>query len=425
MHFETVDQKLALNKLTLLDHAAVERPVSGSEYYHASIGCSGLTLERNRQIFFAIEGTCATDIPAQVWRDAIATVTQANPALRIRWKGVLGWSRWVSDGDHPRLRMLDHVDWNFDSSDHIDFLDAWPIDLRHGPVVEFIVVQRPSNRLLVVMRTHHAIMDGMGGFHVLSELFRALRGEPLMGSNVTFSDSQLVKALNPPRSASLRVPTCRLIEHAEPLKSTTPSIEEAELLGDSWRRLNLGTGHSMVLAKVACAFAMLAHKNSTLPALIAVPVDLRRHMPAIRSVTNFSSMLVVKLLPGDVPEVFQARLRELLQAKMELTVAKGFDVIRWFPMWLVDVLLGRTRRNFLHKRPMETIVISNLGAIPIQNFQGASFIADDFVCSPVPGNAFAVLMQIKGEFRVILGLPKAQLAQCSFDEIASFVNDKL
>ena len=445
MHSEMVDQQLALNKLTLQDNAPVERPVSGSEYYHASIGSSGLTLERDRQICFAIEGTCATDIPAQVWRDAIASTTQANPALRMRWKGILGWSRWVNDGPHPSLRMLDHVDWSLNSSEHMDFLDAWPIDLRHGPVVEFIVARRPDNRLLVVMRTHHAIMDGMGGFHVLCELFRALRGEPLLGSNVTFSDAQLVEALNPPKSPSLRVPTCRLIEHAEPgysvnnsvsnsggnsvsnsvTNSATKSVNQVDLLGDAWQRFSLGSGHSKALSKVACAFAALAHKSSTLPALIAVPVDLRRHMPAMRSVTNFSSMLVVKLLPGEGPEVFQSRLRELLEAKVELSVAKGFNLIRWFPMWLVDVLLGRTRKNFLSKRPMETVVISNLGAVPLQHFQGAGFEADDFTCVPIPGNAFAVLMQINGDHRLVLGLPKAQLAQCQFDEIASFVNDKL
>lgn len=437
MPSEMVDQNLALNKLQLLDHAPVERPVSGSEYYHASIGSSGLTLERDRQICFALEGTCAADIPAQVWRDAISKVTQLNPALRMRWKGLLGWSRWVNDGPPPQLRMLDHVDWNLNSSEHMDFLDAWPIDLRHGPVVEFIVARRPGNRLLVVMRTHHAIMDGMGGFHVLGELFRALRGEPLLGSNVTFSDAQLVEALDPPKSPSLRVPTCRLIEHAEPgisvnnsvsnsvTNSVTKSVNQLDLLGDAWHRFSLGSGHSKALSKVACAFAALAHKSSTLPALIAVPVDLRRHMPAMRSVTNFSSMLVVKLQPGDGPEVFQSRLRELLEAKVELSVARGFDLIRWFPMWLVDVLLGRTRKNFLSKPPMETVVISNLGAVPMENFQGAGFVADDFTCIPIPGNAFAVLMQINGDFRVILGLPKAQLAQCQFDEIASFVNDKL
>jgi hypothetical protein len=276
-------------------------------------------------------------------------------------------------------------------------------------------------------------MDGMGGFHVLCELFRALRGEPLLGSNVTFSDAQLVEALNPPKSPSLRVPTCRLIEQAEPgnpvsnsvSNSVTTSVNQVDLLGDAWQRFSLGSGHSKALSKVACAFAALAHKSSTLPALIAVPVDLRRHMPAMRSVTNFSSMLVVKLQPGDGPEVFQSRLRELLEAKVELSVARGFNLIRWFPMWLVDVLLGRTRKNFLSKRPMETVVISNLGAVPMENFQGAGFVADDFTCAPIPGNAFAVLIQINGDFRVVLGLPKSQLAQCQFDEIASFVNDKL
>ena len=420
---------LALNRLKLLDHAPVERPVSGSEYYHASIGSSGLTLERDRQICFALEGTCAADIPAQVWRDAISKVTQVNQALRMRWKGILGWSRWVNDGPPPQLRMLDHVDWNFNSGEQLEFLDAWPIDLRHGPVVEFIVVRRPGNRLMVLMRTHHAIMDGMGGFHVLCELFRALRGEPLLGSNVTFSDAQLIEALSPPKSPSLRVPTCRLIEYADQVNSVNQSVNnpvnKLDLQGDAWKRFSLGGGHSRALSKVACAFAALAHKRSSLPALIAVPVDLRRHMPALRSVTNFSSMLVVKLMPGDGPEVFQSRLRELLEAKVELSVARGFNLLRWFPMWLVDVLLGRTRKNFLNKPAMETVLISNLGVVPMENFQGAGFVADDFTCVPIPGNAFAILMQINGDFRVVLGLPKAQLAHFDFEEIGRFLNDKL
>ena len=425
MHSGMADQTDALSKLVLKDMAPVNRRVSGSEYYHASIGSSRWTLERNRQIFFAIEGSVESEIPVDAWRQAISLTTQANPALRLRWKGILGWSRWDDKGEPPQLRMLDHVDWRFDSSEHMDFLEAWPINLRSGPVVEFIVVKRPGGRLLLVMRTHHAVMDGMGGFHVLCELFRALRGEPLLGSNVTFSDAQLVEAINPPKSPSMRVPTCRLVEYEVAEVLRIGSSSHTDLKGDHWQRFSLGSGHTNALSKIACAMARLAHQRSALPAVIAVPVDLRRHLPAIRSVTNFSSMLVVKLLPGEGPEIFQTRIRELLRAKAELSVARGFNLIRWFPMWLVDLLLGRTRKNFLMKRPMETVVISNLGAVPLKHFQGAGFVGDDFTCSPIPGNSFAVLMQINGDYRLTLGLTNAQLAGSSFSEVAGFLRENM
>ena len=74
---------------------------------------------------------------------------------------------------------------------------------------------------------------------------------------------------------------------------------------------------------------------------------------------------------------------------------------------------------------METVVISNLGAVPLKHFQGAGFVGDDFTCSPIPGNSFAVLMQINGDYRLILGLTNAQLTQSNFSEIARFLRESM
>lgn len=396
--------------LPLVQAAPIERPVSGSEYYHASIGSCPLTLERDRQIVFALEAPADASMTPQRWRAAIDAVTAVNPALRMRWVGVLGWSRWRSDGPPPALRVMDHMPWDFKSNAGMEFLDEWPLNLRTGPVVEFIIGKRADQRQVFIMRTHHAIMDGMGGFHVFDELFRFLRGEALVGSNARFSDSDMIKALNPPKPRPLREPTCRVLEASE----VDPPPKDP---GDDWVRMVFNTHSKQILARMACAFAQLAHRRSSLPAVIAVPVDLRRHYPGLVAVTNFSSMLIVKLWPGEGPEVFQSRLKALLNERMELAVASGFDAIRWFPQWLVDLLLGRTWRNFMKRRPMETVVISNLGVVPLDRFQAPGFQCDDFGLAPLPGNGFATLHQVNGQLRIVLNLPRIQTHVMSFDEV--------
>lgn len=379
----------------LNDGVEIDRRVSGAEYYHASVGASARTLEHERRVIFALAGTCDGSLTEADWQQAIARISAVNPGLRLRWRGGLGWSRFTSDGPLPRLRMVEHCDWDRQSGAGFEFVTAQPIDLRNGPTVEFIVARQGEGRALVVLRTVHAIMDGMGGFHCLRELFRALRGEPLLGSNVAFSDADLVRAMQVPKAAPMHEPTCWLT--GEP---------EGDAQGDDWWRLSLGPARSQLLARVAVAMAEFAHQHTSQPALIAVPVDLRRHAPAIRAVTNFSSMLLVRLMPGDGIEAFQQRLRILLDTRREASFGAGVEVLRWFPLRWLDRLLGRTPDNYRTRRPMETGVISNLGRIDLGEFSVPGFRADDLVLIPQPGSAFAVLMTLNDEVTLTMNLPR-------------------
>lgn len=379
----------------LQDSVAIDRPVSASEYYHASSGASPRTLEAERRVIFALAGHYDGSLTEADWRRAIDQITAVNPALRLRWHGTLGWSRFRSDGPPPRLRMIDHCGWDRQGSQGFEFVFEQPIDLRNGPVVEFIVARQGEGRALVILRTVHAIIDGMGGFHCLHELFRALRGEPLLGSNVSFSDADLLRVMALPKAPPMHEPTCWLT--GEP---------QGDALGDDWWRLSLGPSRSQLLARVAAAMAAFAHQYSDRPALIAIPVDLRRHAPGIRTITNFSSMLLVRLLPGDGPEVFQQRLRALLEARREAAFGPGFQRLRWIPLRWLDRLLGRSLANYRTRRPMETAVISNLGRVDLSTLSAPGFQADDLVLPPQPGSPFAVLMTLNDEVTLTMNLPR-------------------
>ncbi len=412
MRFEPVD---VLSRLPALQPVMeISRPVSTPEYYHASVGASPKTLESSRNVIFVLAGEADGALQPDDWQRAIDQITRVNPGLRLRWNGSLGFSRWTSDGLAPRLRIIDHCDWDLSSSEGAEFITETPLSLREGPTVEFIIANQGNGRALVVLRTLHAIIDGMGGFHILYELFRAMRGEALLGSNASFSDVDLMRAIDAPRSPAMHKPTCWLT--GDP---------QGDTLGDDWWRIRLGPARKQLLAHLAVSMAEYAHQRSDLPAMVAIPVDLRRHAPGLISTTNFSSMVLVRLEKGDGIAVFKERLQALLDAKREAAFAPILNLTRWLPLRWFDQLLGRTEKNYLTRKPLETVLISNLGRLDVTAISCQGFAADDMVVLPQPGTPFMVLCTIDGEVEIILGLPRILSSNGRVEELTAFLRQRM
>lgn len=374
---------------------ALSRPVSASEYYHASVGTSARTLEQPRHVVFMLRGVMLAELDAAALAQAIAQVAQVNPGIRLRWQGCLGFSRWTSDGVLPRLRIVDDCDWDGRSSQGTDFLDEQDLSLTHGPCAEFIWVRQAGSRGILVLRSLHAVMDGMGGMHLLAELFRALRNETLLGSNAVFSDADLMRAMKVPTIKHLPYETCALTGAAR-----------GDCVGDDWWRLSLGPVQPRLLSKVALALTEFAHQFSDLPVRIAIPADLRRHVPGLMASTNFSNMLFVHLPKGALPGEFDAQLQAQILARQEAAYPAIYDWLRWLPLTWFDYLLGRRLSNFNTRKPVETVVISNMGKIDLTTLVCPYFAADDCVVPPMPGNAFVVLYSLNNQIEIMLGLPR-------------------
>jgi len=394
--------------------STISRKVSLFEYYHASVGASPHTLEGPRNLICVVSGELDDRLQPEDWQRAIDQIVVVNPGLRLRWHGRWGFSRWVSDGPPPRLRIIDGCTWDALTSDGSDFITEEPLSLRVGPTVEFIIAKKGNGRAFVILRTLHAIMDGMGVIHALHELFRALRGEPLLGSNASFSDTDLMQAIDAPPNKSKHLATCWLT--GDP---------EGDLKGDDWWRVKLGPARKQLLAHVAVAMAEYAHQNSDLPVLIAIPIDIRRHVSNLRSTTNFSSMVFVRLEKGDGAEVFQQRLLELLEMRREVAFSSILNLIRWLPLPWVDRLLGRSEKNYRTRKPLETFVISNLGKADLAAMSVASFKADDLMVFPMEGSAFGVLMSVDGEVQITLNLPRVLSSNHRAEQCIQFLQSRL
>jgi hypothetical protein len=392
---------------------AISRPLSLPEYYHASVGASPKTLERPREGIFVLCGEGR--LPIERWQAALDLAAAANPGARLRMVGARHRACWRSDGQPPRLRALEHCGWDIQSQAGADFIWSTPLPLATGPTIELIVAPLQEGRTLLILRALHAVVDGAGMLHFLRELFRALRGEPLLGSNAHFSDVELMCSLDVHHSTSRHVKTMWL--------TGTPQGDER---GDEFRRITLGAGGKNLLPRVAAAMAEFAHRHDEeRPAVIAVPVDLRRHVPGILATTNFANMLLVPLHKGEGAEVFRERLHAMLAARMDAFYLPTLDLFRHLPLPWMDRLLSRTQSNYRKRKPLETAVISNVGRHDAVTFSCPGFTLEEMMVLPLPGTAFSTLCGVGDRVEMLVNLPRVLAGQGRFDALIAHLRQRL
>jgi hypothetical protein len=304
-------------------------------------------------------------------------------------------ARWDSAGLPPRLRIVENCSWDARSDHGSDFLYETPLPLDTGPTIELVVIPRPGNRSLLVLRCHHAVIDGTGSAYFLQELFRALRGEPLCGTNAAFSDVDLMLSVGATRSTSRHVRTVAVTGH--------PQGEER---GDVWRCISLGKPGKNFMPRIAGAVASFAHTRTDLPVLIMVPVDLRRHAPGLQSTMCYATALVVRLDKGEGSEEFKRQLHEMIDARMETVYPRILELAKLLPRPWLDRMLSRTESNYRTKKPLETVVISNFRGHQSTEMGCASFRSERMFVIPPKGSAFIAFTSVDGHMELSLNLPR-------------------
>jgi hypothetical protein len=380
------------------------------EYYHASVGTSRRSLDGPRLQAFFIHGH--STLSPQQWQGALDQVAAANPGTHLRMVGWSWWTRWKSDGAPPRLRIIDRCDWDMQSDRGSEFVNATPLD--RGPTIELVVAGRSDGSTLLVLRSHHAVTDGIGRMHIAEELFRALRGEPLLGSNASFSDVDLVFGLG----RGERPPPAVKVDWL----TGAPAGDE---IGDTWRRISLGPPGKNLLGRVAEALAQFARQHSQLPLLFGIPVNLRRHVPGLLSTTNFSSMLGVPLYPGEGAEQFTQRLKDMLSRRMETCYPRILNTLKLLPLRLIDRVLSRKLENYRTRKAPDTAVISNMGRYDAAALSCAGFRPERMFALPLSGGVFASLICIGEQVEMTLGMPRVIAGNGRFDALVEHLKKQL
>lgn len=396
----------------LRQQSEIARPLSMPEYYHACVGSHPRTLEVTREVRIIFRGEGR--VSAGRWQAALDQVTSLNPGLRLRLQGNALGARWVTDGQPTRLRVIEDCSWNAESSDGSSFIDETSLSLRGGYASELLVMHQCDNRMLLMLRAHHAVMDGLGGMHFFRELFRALRGEPLLGTNASYSDVDVMQSVGAVRSTSRHIPVVAMTGQPQGMAR-----------GDEWRRIHVGPPQKNLLGRVVEVMLEFAARHSDQAMLVAVPVDLRRHVPGLHSTANFTNMLLVRMEKGEGAEDFKRKLHDMLDQKMETMYPRVLDIFKLLPLGWMDLLVSRTDKNYHRRKALETVTISNLGRCRSVEFSCDGFRMDGMIVMPVSGSVFVTLSGVDDRVELAINMPRVLGSNGRFEAFEAFLQKRL
>jgi hypothetical protein len=336
-----------------------------------------------------LEGRGQLDLEA--WTSAVTAAADANPGAQVVLRGVLGWSRWEDSGVAPPVRAVTAPDWDGRGPFGAPFLRE-PLPVKSGPTCAVWLVQ--GDPAYVVIRSHHATMDGRGTQHFALEILRALRGDALLGSPSTITDLDLgrlggQKRPHPPEDCI--APTGR---HDGGRAETT------------WIRHSLAlTRPSQFLPRVAWILAREARRHAGPgggEVRFDVPVDMRPRAGAasgepVRSTGNLTGWLKLRVPEDATPESLATAMKTELAQGRDGDVVVSIAGLRWVPLGLMRRFgAARSAENNRESRYGVSGILSNLGPMPLEGLSGAGFVADKAWLVPPSGHATALFATFSG-----------------------------
>lgn len=274
-----------------------------------------------------VEGVGSVD-PVRL-QAAVTRAAEANPAIRVRLRGRLGWSRWVDSGVAPTVRLLPLSDWDGASEAGADFLQVRLDALRGGPVADVLIVPCRDGRTRLVFRTLHAAIDGRGFMHWVAEVCRAMRGEPLQGSDSRLTDLDIQARFKDEIPEEPVTPPVSCIPVLAP-----PPAPRGEL-SYAWRRVIIPTNVSQLLTRAAMFLAAWARAREAGDVGFTIPVDYRGLRTDEMGIGNLTGYVRLTVGPDDSARRLMQQIAGRLRAKADCRQFPGIRTLLWLPVWFM------------------------------------------------------------------------------------------
>ena len=313
-----------------------------------------------------VEGNLDRARLRRAWED----VQRVHPGLRVRLKGRLGRRRWVADGAAAPLLSVGASPGGWDARRGLSTEQLGvQLDPERGPVALLARVPGVDGRTVLMLRVLHAVTDGRGGLHVLADLMRALRGEPL-GPVVfeTRTDGEVsAKAGGRPSKP--------LLPDRDPLART--GARRVGAAGGSWVRTTLPVPGRHVYGEVVVRLARWSGQRRL---RMTLPVDLRRHMAgAAPSVANLTGLVHLDVTADTDPAELGQRLKAAVEAGAHHGPVLESAAMRRWPLGLTAAAGGAlSRRDQRRGTVPASATVSNLGRLSMADWQ-----AGELACSAV------------------------------------------
>jgi FkbH-like protein len=283
--------------------------------------------------------------PSDALARSLAQAAAANPGACMQPRG--RW--WWDEGRSPRLTPIE--DGTPFSLQHPALLRRLPMD--QGPPIELLRWEGTG----LVLRCAHALMDAAGLLHFAQDLFRALRGEALLGSCVDLDDWQVLTAS----------------PHRRPMpafKSDWPSPAGMPALGpESGFVQEVRQVRGRVDSPTARIAAALARTQLGGACRLMIPVNLRLADERLRTTANLSNPLMLTFAAGwDANACWRVVLGALARHE-EFGMVRASAALPWLPMRMTGRLLGVLQSwQVKNGRHFFTALCSSMARTPLSSF---------------------------------------------------------
>ncbi|MER7448768.1 peptide synthetase [Nocardia beijingensis] len=292
----------------------------------------------------AVHGDGSLD-PAAL-QAAVDVASAAAPGARLVRDG----RDWVDSGLAATVRVVPGWSLNYDALEHDTVLNS-PIGPTPDRTTEVLLLT--GAQTTVLFRAFHGVMDGMGLRLWVADVFRALRGQRPVGAPDPVADAELVARTGAPGRPTLVLPTFK----APSGRGRQDPAAPRWLLR---HRTIEATGKGIV-ARVAAILAGESDAKSR----FMIPVDLRRHDPALRSTANLALPLFLDVAPGEDWETVRERMRGGLRDRRELNELDNGKLSKFPDAVLRTVLRGSNWLGARLNRNMVSATVSHMGTVDL------------------------------------------------------------
>lgn len=284
---------------------------------------------------------------------AVAAAAEACPDARARQRG---WT-WVDSGLAPPVR--EGPGEGFEGRTRLlpgdmGGLLGRPMRPDRDPLAEVVLVREAPDRFALVFRIFHGVMDGQAGLAFLANVFRHLRGEPLVAQRSTETDRAFLLRHGAARRPVAVRPDCR--------PGFPGGLARREDL--YWLRRTVPGQWLGTTSRVACALATLYPRG---PVRVLLPASIRRLEPQAPPCGNMTLPLYLTVSAEDGWYAVYRRLFAELQAGADLNLAATeVGLPRWLPSWVVQAALEAVVRWQARSNAFfSAATLTNLGRVDL------------------------------------------------------------
>ncbi|HPS57859.1 MAG TPA: hypothetical protein PK514_07105 [Spirochaetota bacterium] len=298
--------------------------------------------------------------------EAIKTASSANPGSRYVLRGTLGRSRWADSGITPRLRVVDGAGWDGMGPQGAPACISERLYVNKGPSCEVVIIR--GNPLRILFRTHHGVMDGRGTMTWAEDIFRALRGEPVIGSDPFVSENEL-----------LNISAGKIEKAISYVYGAPTGRARGRAMGITWKRVIAKGSYKLLLPKVMICVARQVWKHSPENARFGISVDMRSRRESLRSTNNLTNAFFIDFGPGMKPGELSELIVRRQKNREDGTYTLEDRLICHTPLWLLGMIMKReTLAHHKSGQYRYSAYVSNMGRVPLESFSGGGFTAESF-----------------------------------------------